>query len=192
MPGLIPWGIWAASGAGSGGVSGAYELISTTILGADTNSVTFSGLGTSAASYRHLQIRVTARSSNGAVGDSLGLRFNSDSGSNYAEHVLYGNGSSAASGAGTSQTFMSAMTMAGNSASANIFGSGIIDILDFSQTTKNKVLRSLSGNQAQPFVQLRSGLWMSTAAITSINLFSANGATNLLTGSRFSIYGLKG
>jgi len=184
--------LWFNSFSAGAPAASDYELISTTVLGSDTNSVTFSGLGTSGAAYKHLQLRVTARSSNGAVGDSLGLRFNGDSGSNYAEHVLYGNGSSVASGAGSSQTFMSAMTIAGNSAGASIFGSGVIDILDFSQTTKNKTLRSLSGNQAQPFIQLRSGLWMSTSAVTSINLFSANGATNLLTGSRFSLYGLKG
>jgi len=185
---LLPLGILASSG----GVSADYELISSQVLASNVNSVTFSSLNTAAAAYKHLQLRVTVRSSNGAVGDSLGLRFNGDTGSNYAEHVLYGNGSSVASGAGTSQTFMSAATITGNTAAANIFGSGVIDILDFSQTTKNKTLRSLSGNQAQPFIQLRSGLWASTAAVTSINLFSANGATNLLTGSRFSLYGLKG
>lgn len=178
--------------AGGGGAAADYELISTTVLGSDTPSVTFSGLGTSGAAYKHLQLRVTARSSNGAVGDSLGLRFNGDTATNYAEKVLYGNGSSAASGSGTSQTFMSAMTIAGNSAGAYIFGAGVIDILDFSQTTKNKILRSISGNQAQPFIQSRSGGWYSGSAVTSITLFSANGATNLLTGSRFSLYGLKG
>lgn len=186
---LIPFGVLAATG---GGDPAAYELISSTILSADTPSVTFSSLNTLAAAYKHLQIRVTARSSNGAVGDSLGLRFNGDSGSNYAEHVLYGNGSSVASGAGSSQTFLSAMTMTGNSAGSNIYAGGVIDILDFASSTKNKAVRSLSGNQAQPFVQMRSGLWTSTAPVTSINLYSANGATNLLIFSRFSLYGIRG
>jgi hypothetical protein len=185
---LIPFGFLASAG----GAAADYELISTQVLSSNTPSVTFSGLNTAAAAFKHLQLRVVVRSSNGAASDSLGLRFNSDTGSNYAEHVLYGNGSNVLSGSGASQTLMSAATITGNSAAANIFGGGVIDILDFSQTTKKKTVRSLSGNQAQPFVQLRSGLWNSSAAVTSINLFSANGATNLLTGSRFSLYGLKG
>lgn len=186
---LIPFSVLAASG---GGDLAAYELITSSILTSDTPSVTFSSLNTLAAGYKHLQIRVTARSSNGAVSDSLGLRFNGDTGSNYAEHVLYGNGSSALAGSGTSQNFMSAMTMAGNSAGSNIYASGIIDILDFASSSKTKTVRSLSGNQAQPFIQLRSGLWNSTAPVTSINLYSANGATNLRIYSRFSLYGIRG
>jgi len=168
---------------------GDYELISTNVLATDTASVVFSSLNTSAAVYKHLQIRLVARTANAAATDTIALRFNGDTAANYAEHVLYGNGTSGLSANGTSATFASCATTAGNSATANIYGPGIVDILNFNGTVSNKVLRSFSGNSS--FVQFRSGLWMSTSAITSITLYSAT-ASNLLAGSRFSLYGFRG
>jgi hypothetical protein len=38
---------------------------------------------------------------------------------------------------------------------------------------------------------LNSGLWRSTASVTDIQLFP-NVGTNWVTGSRFSLYGIKG
>jgi hypothetical protein len=174
-----------------------YELISTTILGSSAASVTFSGLGTSAAAYKHLQIRVTARTDRtGADSDPLILRFNSDSGSNYARHGLlgynFGGSGAVQSNAGTSQTslFLSE-AMAVSSSTTNAFGATIADVLDFSNTSKNKTVRSLAGmNAAWSSIELRSGVWFSTSAVTSITLLPLIGS-NLVFGSRFSLYGLK-
>ena len=183
--------------AGGGGAAGDYELISTTILGSSAASVTFSGLGTSAAAYKHLQIRATARTDrSGADSDPVILRFNSDSGSNYARHGLlgynFGGSSAMQSNAGTSQTSLylsEAMPVA--SSTSNSFGGIVADILDFQSSSKNKTVRSLAGmNAAWSSIELRSGVWLSTSAVTSITLLPLVGS-NLVTGSRFSLYGLK-
>lgn len=168
-----------------------YELISTTVLGSNTASVTFSNLGDYSSTYKHLQIRVVARATIGNPTESLALRFNSDTGGNYREHVLFGNGSSALSAAGgASATFMTSANIAADGASANVFGAGIVDILDPYSSSKNKTIRSLSGT-ADSFIQFRSGVWLSTASVTSITLLPASGSTNLITGSRFSLYGIE-
>ena len=180
--------------AGGGGAAADYELISTTILGSAAASVTFSGLGTSAAAYKHLQIRMTTRSS-ASYGDDVILRFNSDSGSNYSHHLIVGNGSTVNSYAGTTQTFIKGgYTIANDQTPSQSFGAGVIDILDFASTSKNKTTRNLTGGNASggagSQIQLWSGAWYSTSAVTSIVLSSIS-AANFLTGSRFSLYGLK-
>jgi hypothetical protein len=181
-------GFWAAAG----GVVEvpAFEQIATTLVSSTTASVTFdvTGLG---ASYRHLQIRSTTNTTaTGVNATNLIARFNSDSGSNYAFHILLGEGSSVMSAAATSQTSVAIGDMPNN---ASIFGGAVTDILDFASITKNKTIRSLIGVHAPSSlirVALRSGVWLNTAAITSITLSPAS--DSLKTGSRFSLYGVKG
>ena len=99
----IPLGILAVAGAGAAGGGGAFDLLETTVLGSDTASVTFSNLNTYSA-YKHLQIRLVARSTNASASRSVRIQFNGDTASNYAYHYLLGDGSSVSSDASTSQT----------------------------------------------------------------------------------------
>ena len=187
---LIPLGFWAASG---GGAAAAYDLLETQVLASSAASVTFTGLDTLAAGYQHLQIRVTARTNLAAsTSDILAMRFNSDSGSNYAHHQLQGNGSTVTSGNSTSTSYIYSMQLPGNSSTANAFTAGVLDILDFSSASKNSTTRSLSGKaESANHIALRSGLWINTAAVTAIELYTFLGGS-LVTGSRFSLYGIKG
>lgn len=186
----IPLGILAASG---GGGAAAYELISTTVLGASQASVTFSGLGTSAAAYKHLQLRMVVRTDRGFADDRMIYRFNSDTGSNYAYHQLRGNGADVSGGdvGGTSATGASTGRISGGSSAASSYAGCVLDVLDFASTTKNKTARSLTGMTSNNYISLDSGLWMSTSAVTSITLLSAFSA-NFVSGSRFSLYGIRG
>lgn len=173
---LIPFGVFSAAGAG---VTNSYELISTTILGSTASSVTFSSIP---AGYKHLQIRMVA---NSTASGATYWRFNSDSGNNYSQHLLYGSNTSVASGATTSTN---AGYIGYTTTGTNIFPVSILDILDFTNTSKNKTVRILHGdNNAN--IMLNSGAWYSTSAVTSISLF-AN--VNYTVGSRFSLYGIKG
>jgi hypothetical protein len=123
---------------------------------------------------------------------SFGFRFNGDSGNNYARHHLTGNGSSVSSSAGTSENSGFLGGGATSSTTANSFTGAVIDILDPFETTKFKTVRTLQGTTGSPTeVFLVSSLWQSTAAATSFQIFSRFG-TNLATGTRISIYGLKG
>lgn len=189
---LIPLGILASSGGGAGG---SYELISTTILGSTTASVTFdvTGLG---STYKHLQIRYTARGDSGNAYSGIRYRLNSDSGSNYSTHMLKGDGGSV--GSYYTDTFTGLTTggyqveMVGNGATANAFAAGVFDLLDAFSTTKYKTSRAITGRAiSDSQVALISGSWRNTAAVTSIQV-APTGSSNFLTGSRFSIYGIKG
>ena len=178
--------------SGAAPVAGTdYELISTTILSSTTSSVTFSGLGTSAAAYKHLQVRMTVRDDRGGFpGSQIYMRLNGDTGTNYSFHALQGSGTAAGSGSGISTSYPYLFDTVGSGGTTNAFAAGVIDLLDFQSSTKNKTVRTLGGMaQAYNWLALSSNLWMNTAPVTSITFL---GLGNFVTGSRFSLYGLKG
>jgi hypothetical protein len=182
---VLPLGILASSGGGTGGP--AFELITTQVLSSAASSVTFSSIPTN---YKHLQLRYVAHTnSNQSV---LRGRFNGDSTSaNYTRHYLYGDGSSAGSAASTSNAWLDFGPLEQGS---NMFAVGVVDILDYADTNKNKTTRALAGRSgsANRLIELTSGVWLSTAAVSSLTLSEAFFGQNLLTGSRFSLYGIKG
>jgi hypothetical protein len=159
------------------------EPIATTLVGSGgTNNITFNDIP---QTYKHLQVRAIAR----ADGNSATLQFNGDNGSNYAYHGFYGDGASVTAFNGINNTKPDIMI---TSSAANIFSAAVIDILDYSNTNKNKTVRSLAGTDANGsgFLALYSALWQSTIAITSIKFMPFSG--NFAQYSRFSLYGIKG
>ncbi len=188
----MPFGVGFFAAAGAGVAAASYELISTQVLANNAASVTFSNLGTLAANYKHLQLRMSVRSA-GTSNARILMQFNSDTGSNYASHFLYGTGSGAGSDANTSQSGSVNYFVPAANATASVFGSAIYDILEFSNTSKNKTVRVLSGSGPSLStiypIALHGFLWMNTNAITSI-LCSGDGQ-NIVADSRFSLYGIR-
>ena len=191
---LIPLGFLASSG----GVAGDFVLLETQVLGSAEANVTFSGLSAYASDYKHLQVRVAARSS--ATGHVIGLRLrlgttSIDEGANYSNHQLYGLNGSVGSGGFANTSFMFASAIAGASAPASAFGAVLIDLLDPFETTKNKTSRALGGyagssSTDQAFIGLESGSWRNTSAVGQLRLILASG--NFVENSRFSLYGIRG
>jgi hypothetical protein len=174
---------------------GDYESIQTVTVGAGgAANVTFSSIP---STYKHLQIRGIARGSRATYGnDNLNIQFNSDTGSNYSWHKLQGNGSTVSAGSVNSSTRMVANALAGSGAPTNTFSAHILDILDYANTNKNKTLRGLDGVDINGTVageggviELHSGSWMNTAAVTSITLFA--GDPNFVQYTTFALYGIK-
>ena len=172
--------------------SGAYDSIATVNVGAGgASTITFSSIP---STYTHLQIRMIQRDNQASVADGARLTFNSDTGSNYAYHILRGDGSTAQAYSGASQTnILLTFDLAGNTAGANVFGAAVIDILDYANTNKYKTVRSLSGrdNNGDGGVALDSGLWQSTSAVNTINIFPQIGSS-INEYSQFALYGIKG
>jgi hypothetical protein len=172
-------------------ISDTYELLETQILTGTQTSVTFSNLNSTYGSvYQHLQIRMTHRAGGGTRSDNVYLQFNS-SGSGYAYHYMYGEGSTTGSGPAANQPNMIVGRLTGSQSGANIFGASVVEILDPFETTKNKTVRSFAGatDGTNNTVWVFSGLWNNTAAVTSFTLTS--GAQDFIAGSRFSLYGTR-
>ena len=174
--------------------TGAMFPIGMVQVGSTTSSITFSSIP---ATYTHLQVRALMRNTRTADrSGSPAMRFNSDTGSNYYYHRIYGDGDSAGtdtSGGTTNQMY--AIGMATDLNTAGIFGLAIWDILDYTNTSKNKIVKVLAGmdnNRTSDVgsVGITSGAWNNTSAITSITIFP--NVNDWSVGSTFYLYGIKG
>lgn len=167
----------------------SFESIATATGTGSSATITFSSIP---STFKHLQIRYVGRTDNSASSRNYYIRLNSDSGANYAYHRLYGDGSVVGAEGYASQTEAYCFSsMPGALAGTNTMGVAITDLLDYSSSTKNKTLRTLHAfdNNGSGNINLSSGLWMSTSAVTSITIVMANG--NWTTASTFALYGIK-
>ncbi len=181
-------GIWASGITASKQTS--YESIATVTVGAGgASAIDFNSIP---STYKHLQIRFLIRSGSSSNDFSIGIN-GSFAISNSSSHTLTGNGSSASAGAWTSQNFVSLVNSPNQVSSfpSGSIGVGVIDILDYADTNKTKVIRTLWGSDQNGagFVNLNSGMFNTTSAITSFNLFNG---FNWAQYSSFALYGIKG
>lgn len=162
---------------------------------AGATSVSFTSIP---STYKHLQIRILSKDtySTSALASQNIIQLNGDTAANYVYHTLTGNGTSAAASGATAASNMIAF---GNVDSAtgqtSTFGAAIIDILDYASTSKNKTIRSLSGadwnsTSTNQRIALTSGLWLSTAAVSSITI--NKDLTAFASGTTFALYGFTG
>lgn len=165
--------------------------LSTTTLSSTASTVTFSDIP---QHYEHLHIRGIARTDRSLQNDILRWKFNSDTAANYSVHTFNGMGSTVESGGSTSQGYIQSYIIGANTATSNVFGMFVADILDYRNINKYKTLRQFAGirdtgsNSNGAVISLSSGLWMSTSAITRIDLTSIG---NYMSGSSFELYGIK-
>jgi hypothetical protein len=171
----------------------AYVSLATATGTGSNSSITFSSIP---QTYQHLQIRAIVKTDSGTTLGVGNLAFNGDGGTNYTRHRLYGDGTSvvADSSLGASSIVGAAWGAGSPSGSTNIVGPSIIDIHDYASTTKNKVIRSVGARNyadSNGFIQLLSGLWLNTNAITSIT-FTITGGSNFTSQTQFALYGIQG
>lgn len=167
---------------GRSAVGGMDALGSFIVPSGGVSTLTFSSIP---ATYTHLQVRAIAK-----VGTATNMRFkfNSDAGTTtYSYHYLYGDGATPTAGGG-SGTFGPGYV--GHLSSNAQFGALTIDVLDYANTNKYKVARSLLGVDANGSgnVMLSSSLWLNTAAISTIDIYAAY---NFAEYSSFALYGIK-
>ncbi len=181
----------AASNSVTPASPSSFESIATTTLSG--GSVTFSSIP---STYKHLQIRLTGRySAASSSASAYALQINGDTGANYAFHSLDGDGVGANANATTSFSgYMLLSYMPRNNALTNTYGAGIVDIIDYASTNKNKTIRSFGGvslnGGSGEMVQLASGLWSSTSAINSISIVAYG--NNWDGNTSVALYGIKG
>jgi hypothetical protein len=183
-------GILNSQAAGGGG-AGAYDLLESTTLSTSAASVTFSGLDTYAADYKHLQIRALTRTDNNSELDNLYVQLNGDSGANYAKHELFTSGSTVYPSGAANYSQMTWLYTQGATETSGVYSPTVLDILDFSSTTKNTTLRGFSAwTGGTKRIAFHSGVYINTAAVTSIT-FTPHDGNNVVAGCRFSLIGIK-
>lgn len=178
-------GIWANRATA---VVDAHVLISsqTVTTSGGVASITFSSIP---ATYKHLRIHYFIAQPQSAGTNQVNAIINGDVASNYVWQQLYGNGTTAGSNGFTALNFANIAQSPGSSLTTP--AAGVIDLLDYANTTTNKTFRALSGADTNGGgqVSIRSSLWLSTAAINSIQL-KFDTAVNLPQNSVFNLYGM--
>lgn len=191
-------GIWASQNYSRTPLNGFCSIATANGTGS-SGTITFSNIP---QVYKHLQIRGISRTTTATGdGDPYYIRLNSDSGNNYAWHMIQGyvgasSGVSASATTSTSNMYVGYTAGANNS--ANMYEASITDILDYANTSKYKTTRTLEGFDANNdggglryyAMRLFSGLWQSTSAVTSITITAPNG--NWTSATTFALYGIEG
>jgi hypothetical protein len=168
----------------------SYESIATVTVGSAVSTVEFTSIP---STYKHLQIRGSVRNNTSGATTSFAFRLNGTTTTNYAGHRLRGDGTSAGAFADPNDNGISAGQIPAGNATSDVFNGFVIDILDYTNTNKNKTTRSLSGHDqnGSGSIWLNSGLYFAnTNAISSIRFYSSIG--DFVTNSRFALYGIKG
>jgi hypothetical protein len=157
-----------------------YEKIATTTLGSAAASIDFTSI---AATFTDLRIVFVG---NYSTASRLGLGFNSDTGSNYSNTRITGDGAAVASSRSTSAAYI----LAGLSDISQLH-TYQIDIFSYAGSTFKTCLINLSADNNGSGYQLNEvGLWRSTSAITAINIKTYD-ATTIAAGSIATLYGIK-
>jgi hypothetical protein len=170
---------WATASSGM-------TLIATTTYNDTASTYTYSSLG----SYKHLFISAQGLQTGIAGLDSVGIRFNADTGSNY-NWANYGNNVSASevsSGLNDTNILMFRRSMPGD-AGSDTWGQGTAWIPDYAGSGYKSLT---SGAFSKPSTGVRAftcqATWNNTAAITSITIF-VTGANNFKAGV-LKLYGV--
>lgn len=179
-----------ALGSSSSAASSALTTYNsyTSIATGLAQNVTFSNIP---QNYTHLQIRIYARNPAGTQNNTY-VQFNGDAGaSSYSSHYLVGDGATTSyNGYGPASSYMQMPVVAGASSTAGTFGVAIIDILDYTNTTKFKTVRGVGGNDRNGAgsVGIFSGYWPNLSPISAITCGTVDG--NAATGSIVALYGI--
>lgn len=166
----------------------AFDSIATATGTGSSNTISFSSI---TGNYQHLQFRGIVTPD---VRGDIRIKLNGST-SGYRVHYLSGNGTNVEA-LSFGLTYMPFMNQAGipSTSYPTIF---ILDIHDYASTTKTKVLRMFVGSSSNSTgavsdtVEIASGLWNDTSAITSIS-FGAGASANWTSSSSISMYGIKG
>lgn len=162
------------------------------ILASAAASVTFSSIP---ADYRHLRLVAVARGDTAANIVNVLLTLNADSGTNYDyQSETVATTADTVSNA-FSQTSLLAGIIAAASAPTNAPGSLDLSVLDYARTSFLKMVTSETfadgdtTSTANFAIVRTSGVWKSTAAVTSLTV--AVSAGNFAAGSIFELFGVR-
>jgi hypothetical protein len=175
-----------------------YVAIATVSLSGSQSSISFTSIP---QTYKHLQLRVFLKCALTPYGGSNAqMRFNGDTATNYS-HTNAGGGYSAgtntySAGAGNETNIRVFDIIAAQGCPG--FAAGIIDIIDYANTSKYKTVKYIGGVDLNGSVAGYSGdtcigvgNWRSTSGVTSIQLLDEN-STNFVQYSHAALYGIRG
>lgn len=170
-----------------------YKLIASVVVGAGGQAaIDFTSIS---SVYTDLLLVVSVRTDRAAVGDGLRLRVGNssiDTGTNYSDRYLQGDGASATSGSDSAATWIVSGISTAASSTASTFSNIEIYFPNYAGSSAKSIsIDGASENAATTaYTTLSAGLWSGTSAINIIKLLSANSA-NFVQYSTAYLYGIK-
>jgi fibronectin-binding autotransporter adhesin len=155
-------------------------LATTTAAGGET-FITFSSIS---AGYTDLVLSCSVTCSST---QTLYVRFNGDSAGNYSSTYVYGTGGAAATGrfSSDSKILLGSVAVGMSSTTFSVVNASI---QNYSSTATKKTILSRQ-SLASAEVNMSTGTWHNTSAITSMTIIPSSGSFG--AGSTFSLYGIK-
>jgi hypothetical protein len=174
-------------------IPNSFDSIATISPANGTTSITFSSIP---QTYISLQVRSIVRDTSTGGYDAIpvDIRPNNDATTIYAIHSLRATGTTVTADGytGQPQGLPWGAAVRSGSSNTNTYGVMILDIIDYTSTSKYKTLRMRSGgdvNGANGVISLDSALWQSTSAITSLTIKADS--TAFASGTTFALYGIE-
>jgi len=144
-----------------------YTPLANITLSSSAASVTFSSIS---QAYRDLVLVVNATSS------AFLITFNGDSGSNYTQVRMSGNGTTASSSAFAAGTYLGLLG----------YSAAILNVMDYSATDKHK--SSLQAEDQANATMRYANRWANNSAITTLAITGYG--SNLPSGTSIALYGI--
>lgn len=165
-----------------------YVALDKVTVGTTTATVSLTSIN---QGYTDLVLVIAGRSTRSASIDDSRLIINSDTGSNYSNTHLYGDGSSAGSDRFSNSTYgNTGFWFPGATTTSGIYSATTVHFQNYSNSTTYKTWLVNDKNQSNlaglPGVSV--GLWRSTAAITRLDI--SLGVGSWAVGTTFSLYGI--
>ena len=171
-------------------MANTYTLIESQVLGSSAPSVTFSAIP---ATYTDLVLRLSVRYDGSLVYGSTEIKLNSDTASNYSRTTLRGDGSSAVSERGSSNSILIfPRSITGDTATANTFSNSETYIPNYTSSNYKSMSNDAvtENNATSALNSFFATLWSDTAAVTSITLAQDTGIS-FAEYSTATLYGIK-
>jgi hypothetical protein len=156
------------------------------IASADNGSANFSSIP---QIYKDLYVTGSIRGTNANTIEFANLTLNASSSNIYSQTHIVGNGSTNSTARSPYSGAFYLGTIAGNNATANLFSTYEIWVLDYANTssTKTVIWRVAGDANGSGQTILGTGQFFQNVGITSLNVFGSNGSQ---IGTRHSLYGI--
>ena len=151
-----------------------YSLIESQTLGSATATVTFSAIP---ATFTDLVLIIRATT----ISSNYNLRLNGDTGTNYSDTYLWGNGSTTVSSRSTNNT-VNGITFTSSGAPTTK-----MEIMDYASSNVYKTVLMRQDDSTNA-TMATVGLWRNTNAISSVSVVSPG---TIPTGTTFKLYGIQ-
>ena len=168
-------------------------IATTTVVGAATAIVTFTSTDDGQvgdwSQYMDLVLISYGRNGDGSA-SVMKMALNNDTGANYPNQQLYGDGASVTASSTTTGTYLDFLWYPPSATAANVAACSVTTLFDInSGKYKSAIAQVANDMDGSGYVAVAANTWKNQSPITEIDLTDYSG-DNIAAGSMFSLFGI--